>query len=125
LASHLFLPPEEGRTDEDLARQMGDGAIWIGALDPLECYDPAGLRFRAVARGVRRLAGGRLERALPDLVWEDGLAAVFGRLLGTAGPAVVTACDDLLLGAVSTPLLAVAAAAGATLRPADDLTPRS
>jgi predicted Zn-dependent protease len=122
LASHLFLPPEEGRTAEDLARQMGDGAVWIGALDPLECYDPAGLRFRAVARGVRRLAGGRLDRALPDLVWEDSLAGVFGRLLGTAGPAVVTAGEDLLLGAVSTPLLAVAA--GGALRPAADVTPR-
>ncbi len=76
LASHLFLPPEEGRTAEELARQTGDGGLWIGALDPLECYDPAGLRFRAVARGVRRLAGGRLAAAVPDLVWEDGLAAV-------------------------------------------------
>ena len=116
LASHLFLPPEEGRTAEELARQVGDGALWIGAVEPLECYDPAGLRFRAVARGVRRLADGRLGSALPDLIWEDTLAGLFGRLLGTAGPAVVTAGDDLLLGAVSTPLLAVAA--GGVLRPA-------
>ena len=85
LASHLFLLPRTGRPDEDLAAPDGRRR----GLDrrPRAARGasiPAGLRFRAVARGVRRLAGGRAGRALPDLVWEDDLPALLSRrVLGT------------------------------------------
>jgi PmbA protein len=108
LASHLALPPEEGQTAEALASQLGDGALWASALDGLECYEPAGLRVRAVLRGVRRLAGGAPGPAVPDLVWEDALPGLFARLLGTAGSPVVTPGDDLLFGGTSAPLAAFA-----------------
>jgi hypothetical protein len=96
--------------------------LWINRLDPVELFDPRALRFRAVARGVRRIAGGALAPALPDLVWEDGLTALLGRVLAVGSGAIaVPACGgDPLLGACIVPALALDGVGGLRL-----LTPRS
>jgi predicted Zn-dependent protease len=113
LANHLFLLPG-AQPDDELMRKAG-GGLWIGALEPVECFAPAGLRFRAVARGVRRLEGGSLGAAVPDLVWEDGLASVFSRVLGVGTDAVSVQQGDDLFGATTAPLVALEP--GAALHP--------
>ncbi|HVR99942.1 MAG TPA: TldD/PmbA family protein [Thermoanaerobaculia bacterium] len=116
MATHLFL--RSGPLSEaELVRVAGDG-IWIGGLEPIECFDAQALRFRAVARGVRRVAGGLLGRALPDLVWEDNLGSVLARVRAVGGEPVVIATREGFLGATTTPALAVAASEEvAELRP--------
>jgi hypothetical protein len=86
----------------------------VGSLGPIELYDPAGgpagLRFRARACGVRRIAGGALGEALPDLFWEDRLPEALSRLLGIADrPLAVGSAAPLLLllGAITTPAVAL------------------
>jgi predicted Zn-dependent protease len=113
LANHLFLLP--GAQPDDELMRKADGGLWIGALEPVECFAPAGLRFRAVARGVRRLEGGSLGAAVADLVWEDGLASVFSRVLGVGTDAVSVQQGDDLFGAATAPLVALEP--GAALRP--------
>jgi predicted Zn-dependent protease len=105
VATHLFLQPGE-LSERELIETVGDG-IWIGALDPLECFDAQALRFRAVARGVRRIAGGLPGPALPDLVWEDSLAAVLSRVRAVGGEPLPIATREGFLGAITAPLLAV------------------
>ncbi len=115
-ASHLFvLPGDLGIPDTELLGRA-DGGLWVGALDALEGFDPGTLRFRAVARGVRRLADGALGAALPDLVWEDDLQALLARLLGVGREAVSIPTGDPLFGATTSPGLAFAEVRG--LRPA-------
>jgi PmbA protein len=129
-AGHLALVPAlvpDNQPDAELLRQAA-GGLWVSALDPVEAFDPYHLRFRAVARGVRRITGsGLLGAALPDLVWEGDLPALLSAagVLGVGGNAIAVASVssgvDPLFGAVSAPLLALAAVAG--LRP--EPTPRS
>jgi predicted Zn-dependent protease len=113
LASNLFLLPGT-RPEAELLR-AAEGGLWVGALDALECFAPASLRFRAVLRGVRRLEGGSLGPPLADLVWEDSLASALSRVLGIGTEAVSLPTGDDLLGATTTPLLALDSAAA--LRP--------
>jgi len=110
LATNLFLRPG-GTSEEDLRRAVGEaGGVAVGAIEAIELYDPAGLRFRARLAGVRRIADGAEAGALPDLWWEDRLPAALSRLLGIAdrplavGPAAPLL---LLLGAISTPAIAL------------------
>lgn len=116
-ADHLFLLP--GEPDAELLRRAA-GGIWVSALDPLESFDALGTRFRATARGVRRLAAGGLGEPLPDLLWEDDLRSVFQRLLGVgAEPVTVALGNGLsggLFGAVTAPALAIERIAGLTPR---------
>lgn len=108
LASNLFLLPGE-RPDEELLREAA-GGVWAGALDPIECFDPRALRFRAVLRGVRRIdraGSGALGAALPDLVWEDSVPSALSRVLGVGREPVAVACGDPLFGALTTPILAL------------------
>ena len=111
-ASHLFLVPGEA-SDEQLLGNS-EGGLWIAALDPLESYNPYGLRFRATARGVRRIEGGRLGAALPDLVWEDDLRTLLSGPL-TVGAEPVTVGESLF-GGITAPTLAFEKVAG--FRPA-------
>ena len=104
-AANLFLRPGEATT-ADLAAAAA-GGVWIGALDSLQCFDPRSLRFRATVRGARRLLDGARAQALPDLVWEDSLPNVLSRVLGVGAEPVTIAGQDLLLGAVSAPMLAI------------------
>jgi predicted Zn-dependent protease len=104
-AGHLFLLP--GGAPESGLLRAAEGGVWIAALDPLECFDPHALRFRAVARGARQVAGGALGRSLPDLVWEDDLPGLLWRVLGVGGELVPIATGAGLFRATTAPMLAV------------------
>jgi PmbA protein len=110
VAGHLFLLPG-GHSEEDLLR-AADGGVWVSALEPLEAFDPSALRFRAVARGARQIAGGVLGRSLPDLVWEDDLRGILSRVLGVGSELVPLATGAGLFRATTAPMLAVDGAAG-------------
>jgi PmbA protein len=107
---HLFLLP--GNATEDELLQAAEGGVWVAALDPVEIYDPRALRFRAVARGVRGIAGGQLARSLPDLIWEDDLQSVLFRVLAIGSDLVSIATGAGLFRASTAPMLAVAAVHG-------------
>ncbi len=107
---HLFLLP--GGASESELLQAAEGGIWIAALDPLEAFDPRGLRFRGVARGARGIAGGELGRSLPDLVWEDSLPGLLSRVLAVGSELVPIATGAGLFRATTAPMLAVLGGAG-------------
>ena len=114
-AENLFLVPSQLDDGALAAAAAGDG-LWIGWLDRVECFDPPTLRFRARARGVRRLVDGVPGPAVGDLVWEDSLLRLFAAVAGIGSHPVVLATDGGILGAVSAPAVAFPAAVG--LRPA-------
>ena len=102
---HLFLLP--GSVAESDLLQAAEGGIWIAALDPLEAFDPRGLRFRGVARGARAISGGALGRSHPDLIWEDALPGLLSRVLGVGSELVPIATGAGLFRATTAPMLAV------------------
>jgi PmbA protein len=106
LASHLALLP--GSCDEgEVLRLASDEGLAVASLSPIECFDPGGLRFRAVARGVRRIERGALGRAVPDLLWDDRLESVLGRIVGVGREVVAQGGDEPLLQGISAPALVV------------------
>lgn len=111
IAANLLLLPgdREPLPEAELLRQAADG-IWIGALDGLECFDPGRLRFRARARGGRRIAGDALGPPLPDFLWEDDLLAALARAAALGDRPATIATGDMLFGATVAPLLALRAA---------------
>lgn len=112
IAANLLLLPGAGGADPvafpetELLRSVEHG-LWIGELAAVECFDPHRLRFRALARGVRRIAGGTLGPPLPDLLWEDGLSAVLTRAQALGDRPVAIPTGDMLFGAIAAPLLAI------------------
>ncbi len=110
VAGHLFLLP--GGASESELLQAAEGGVWIAGLDPLEAFDPQALRFRAVARGARQVAGGALGLSLPDLVWEDSLPALLSRVLAVGSELVPVATDAGLFRATAAPMLAVVCGPG-------------
>jgi len=108
IAANLLLLPgdREPLPEAELLRQAADG-LWIGALDGLECFDPGRLRFRARARGVRRIAGGALGPPLPDFLWEDDLLTTLARATALGDRPATIATGDMLFGATAAPLLAL------------------
>jgi PmbA protein len=102
---HLFLLP--GGASESELLQAAEGGVWIAGLDPLEAFDPRTLRFRAVARGARQVAGGALGLSLPDLIWEDALPALLSRVLAVGSELVPVATGAGLFRATTAPMLAV------------------
>lgn len=102
---HLFLRPG-GEEESDLL-QRADGGVWIGHLEHVGCFDPARLRFTAVARGIRRVEGGRLGAAVPDCIWEDDVPRLLGNLVGIGSDAVCQPGLDGFWGAITTPAVAV------------------
>jgi PmbA protein len=107
---HLFLLPGSA-AESDLLR-TAEGGIWIAALDPLEAFDPRGLRFRSVARGAREISGGALGRSLPDLIWEDALPGLLSRVLAVGSELVPIATGAGLFRATAAPMLAVVGGSG-------------
>lgn len=107
-ASHLFLVP--GETPDEQLFAGNEGGLWIAALDPLESYNPYGLRFRATARGVRRIEGGRPGAALPDLVWDDDLRTLLSGPLAVGSEPVTV--GESLFGGITAPILALERASG-------------
>lgn len=104
---HLALSasdPAAAVSADDLLA-AADGGLWIAALSPLEVYDPGALRFRAVAHGVRRIAGGRIGPAVPNLVWETSLLEVFARVAGLGAEPVAVANGAPWLGATLAPAM--------------------
>ena len=101
--SHLFLLPGE-RPDAELLRQA-DGGVWIGAIDPVQAHDPGTLRFRTTALGVRRIEGGALGAALPDLLWEDDLRALLSGGLAVGSEPVTVPLGDGLFGGITAPMI--------------------
>ena len=108
--AHLFLLSGEASEEEML--RAADGGLWVPALERIEGYDARALRFRAVARGVRLIAGGALGRSLPDLVWEDDLRRVLSQVLAVGSELVPLATGAGLFRATTAPMLAVAGVAG-------------
>ena len=98
---NLFLRPGEAE-DEDLLA-AADGGLYIGWLDPPECFDPSHLNLRSVARGVRLVQNGRLGAPLPDLVWEESLLRALARLRAIGQRSVVRIRPSTPLGALSAP----------------------
>jgi hypothetical protein len=108
-ANLLLLPGDREPLPEAELLGQTEGGIWIGALDGLECFDPGRLRFRAWARGVRRVTGGALGPPLPDFVWEDHLQATLSRAAALGDRPATLATGDMLFGATVAPLLALRA----------------
>jgi predicted Zn-dependent protease len=107
-ASHLFLVP--GETSDEQLFANSEGGLWIAALDPLESYNPYDLRFRATARGVRRIEGGRPGAALPDLIWEDDLRTLLSGPLAVGNEPVTV--GESLFGGITAPALALERVSG-------------
>ncbi len=110
LFGNLFLLPG-GASDQELL-DAADGGIYIGWLDPPECYEPTQLRIRANARCVRRIEAGRLGAALPDFAWEESLLRALARLNAIGGETVVHSTPTTPLGAISAPAIVLANAEG-------------
>lgn len=104
---HLALSasdPAAALSHDDLLA-AADGGLWIAALSPLEIYDPGALRFRAVAHGVRRIAGGKIGPAVPNLLWEASLLEVFARISRLGNEPVAVAHGAPWLGATLAPAM--------------------
>ena len=101
--SHLFLLPGE-RPDAERLRDA-EGGVWIGALDAVQAHDPGSLRFRALARGVRKIEGGALGPPLPDLLWEDDLRSLLSQGVAVGNEPVTLPLGDGLFGGITAPIV--------------------
>ena len=106
---HLFLAPGDATPEALLG--AADGGLWISALDEVHRTEPVEGRFRAVARGVRRIASGRLAGPLPDLVWTAALEPLLARVAALGSEPVAVASPGSW-GATSAPAMALPATGG-------------
>ncbi|MEM7583581.1 MAG: metallopeptidase TldD-related protein [Acidobacteriota bacterium] len=106
LFGNLFLLPGEASESELL--EAAEGGIYVGWLEPPECYEPTQLRVRMTARCVRKIEGGQFGAALPDFVWEESLLRALARLNAIGREAVVHATSTTPLGAISAPAIVLA-----------------
>ena len=98
---NLFLKP--GEADDQALLAAAEGGLLVGWLDPPECFDPSQLRFRTVARGVRRIEGGAIGPPVADLVWEESLLRAFARLAAVGSETTVRATRSTPMGAIGAP----------------------
>ncbi len=84
-----------------------DGGLWIASLSPLVVHDPSSLSFRAVAHGARRIEGGRIGPAVPNLLWDSNLLDVFARVSGLGLDPIAVADGAPWLGAALAPEIAL------------------
>ncbi len=110
LFGNLFLLPGKASNEELL--DAADGGVYVGWLDPPECYEPTQMRIRTTARCVRRVEGGKLGAALPDFVWEESLLRALARLNAIGAETVVHSTPTTPLGAISAPAIVLADAEG-------------
>ena len=103
-AMNLFLDRGDF-ADSELIRAVDQG-LWIGWLDNVECFEPSRVQVRAKARSVRRIDGGELSSAVPDLIWEDSLLRAFSNLIGIGSSTIQTLSSDGVLGGISAPSMA-------------------
>ncbi|MFL6293912.1 MAG: hypothetical protein ACJ759_23705, partial [Thermoanaerobaculia bacterium] len=61
--------------------------------------------FRTNARGVRRIEGGALGTALPDLLWEDDLRALLSQGVAVGSEPVTVPLGDGLFGGITAPVV--------------------
>lgn len=109
VAQNLFLLPGED-SHQKLLEEAADG-VCIGWLDHVECFDPLRVRFRARARGARRIENGALGRPLPDLIWEDSLLRALSNVSGL-GAEMVTWSLGTFVGGITAPALSLAEVVG-------------
>lgn len=112
LFGNLFLAC--GELSEDELWRIADGGVFVGWLDPVECLEPTQLRFRTVARSLRRIRDGALADAVSDQLWESSLPGALGRLRGLGRDAVIRSVRSTPLGAVSAPAIVLDRADGLT-----------
>jgi predicted Zn-dependent protease len=105
-AQNLFLLPGESSRDELL--EVASGGLYLGWLDRVECFDPLRVRFRATARGVRRIEEGALSAPVPDLVWEDTLLRSLSNVSGLGTEVVTWAQGGSFDAAATAPAIALA-----------------
>jgi predicted Zn-dependent protease len=106
LAMNLVVAPGQASDGDLLA--AGDGGLWVGWLEGIECTDSQRLEFRALARGVRCVRGGQLAEAAPDALWRDSLLRLLSErpLLGVSRGLRLS--RDGYLGGILAPAMAVA-----------------
>jgi len=106
LALNLIVARGEA-SDSDLLA-AGEGGLWVGWLEEVECSDSQRLEFRALARGVRHVRGGALAEAAPDALWRDSLLRLLSErpLLGASRGLRLS--RDGYLGGILAPAMAVA-----------------
>jgi predicted Zn-dependent protease len=114
LFGNLFLAAGEAGPEELAA--AAEGGLFIPELETPECFDPAHLRVRAHARGVRRVEGGKLGPAVGDVVWEESLLAAFARLRAVGTSCIPRVTSSTPLGALSAPDLVLMESEGFTPR---------
>lgn len=110
LFGNLFLAP--GELAEEQLWKAADGGIFVGWIDPPECLEPTQLRFRTVARSIRRIQDGTLGEPVADQTWESSVPAALGRLRGLGRDLVIRSVPSTPLGAVSAPAVVVDRADG-------------
>ncbi|REJ82617.1 MAG: hypothetical protein DWQ36_00695 [Acidobacteria bacterium] len=103
---HLFLEP--GSLSEEELLQQCDGGVWISRLERIECFHPERMLVRAHGRGVRRIADGRLDHPLPEVLWEDSLLRVFSDIRGIARRLARRPSSDGFLGGITAPTVGIA-----------------
>jgi predicted Zn-dependent protease len=103
LFGNLFMLP--GKASEQELLSAAEGGIHIAHLDPAECFDPAHLRVRTLARGVRCVENGRLGVRLPDLIWEESLLSAFARVRAIGNQLVVRTTSSTPMGAICAPAI--------------------
>lgn len=123
LFGHLFMQP--GDADAGALLAAADGGIFIGWIESVVCTNSEHLRLRAIARGVRRIDGGRLGAPLPDLVWEDSLLRLFARLEAVGTEVVARTTATTPLGGIAAPAVVVTAVEGLVPLPAQPPPRRS
>jgi predicted Zn-dependent protease len=109
-AENIFVLPGT-QSQQDLLEVAEDG-VWIGSIGRVECFEPSRVQIRAAAHGVRRIRSGRLDRALPDLFWQDSLLRAFSNLAGIGSETVLSRSREGFLGAISAPSLAISGVTG-------------
>ncbi|MDA8016394.1 MAG: metallopeptidase TldD-related protein [Thermoanaerobaculia bacterium] len=110
LFGNLFLAPGE-LSDAELW-SAARGGMFVGWIDPPECLEPTQLRFRTVARSIRRITDDGLGAPVSDQIWETSLPSALGRLSGLGQDAVIRTVASTPLGAVSAPAVVLPRADG-------------
>lgn len=104
---HLVMKPGP-RQEGELLRDAA-GGIRIGAIERLAIEPGEELRFRALARSVRRISSdGSLGAGLPPFVWSSSLVELFSRLEQVATVPELWRPDEAPFGALSAPAALVA-----------------